>query len=190
MTAVRSLALLSLILLMAMPALAQDRVGFYGDLEASQRELVIPPLVFTEAYLMAHIPSYTEGIYGVEFGTNQWLPLPDSSEGNMSISWHGDTYYLSMPEIVLVAFADPALPDENGNLLLATIHFYPFQVGWPPEHYVIETIGAKWHGDSEPSPRIINFQGMAEYIDGDVFILNPSITSTSESTLSWIKSLY
>ncbi len=190
MSVVKTLLVLSLFTLMAIPANAQDRVGFYGNLEASQTELVTPPLVFTEAYLIAHVPSYPEGIIAVEFGTNQWLPLPDSSEGNLSISWEGHAYYFSMPEVVLVAFDGPVLPDENGNVLLATIQFFPLHAGWPPVHYVIETIGATWDWGTDSSPQIVKIDGTEEYIDGDLFILNPSIVATDANTLSRIKSLY
>ncbi len=190
MSVVKTLLVLSLFTLMVIPANAQDRVGLYGDLEASQTELVTPPLAFTEAYLIAHVPSYPEGIIAVEFGTNQWLPLPDSSEGNLSITWHGRGYYLSPPEVVIVTFTAPALPDENGNVLLATIQFYPHHAGWPPEHYVIETIGATWDWGTDLSPQVVKIDGTEEYIDGDLFILNPSIVATDANTLSRIKLLY
>ncbi len=43
---------------------------------------------------------------------------------------------------------------------------------------------------SQPYPQITYSNDMGEYIDADLFILNPSITSTGESTISRIKSLY
>ncbi len=194
----RSLATLSLITLIAVSATARDRIGLYGDLEASQTELIIPSQVFTEAYLIAHVPSQVEGIRAVVFGTSQWLPWPDPREGFLGISWHGHFYDLSPPERILIGFADPVLPDENGNVLLATISFYPHHPDWPPPQYVIETCGAKWdliwsmgiNWSPGPSPFALSIHGQWLELDSDKFTLNPPATSTSASTLSRIKSLY
>jgi hypothetical protein len=191
-----SLACLCLLLLSTLAGADEDRIGFYADVAGSETEVVIPPGVLVEIYLMAHLPSFPDGIRVAEFAVDNWPGSPGESYGISSVNWTTPLVIGGLDEdYVALGFPDEgAVPDAEGRYLLAVIEIFAISAEWLRCDLRIEVVASRCEICEYEAPVVVVDEGLAmHYVAGDVFFINPSeesATPVEDSAISRVKALY
>ena len=150
---------------------AADRVpADYVGLFASQYGTVCAQDVFYEnhsyVYVRAHVPNFESGIRAVHFRLAN-LPIPPDP-WNMHIAWYGDLQIGDPRSDFAIAWAEPALPDASGNVLLGVISFWTGDAYWIDRPHVIGVEAPA----SQGGILLVDEANRENFVDGSHFTFN------------------
>jgi hypothetical protein len=189
---VRKVLLAALLIAITVCSQAQeweDWIGLYADEGGSDNEIFVLFPESTTAYFVIHAPSFPDGVTAVGFRIPGW-PL-SGSDGFVTLDWFTGIILGNIPEGIAVAPTHPDWPwlmDENGNAVIGTATFQPFNAGWPGMDLELAFLGLPAEDPIQPAFIDINFNTIL--VGGDTFWINPVTTPTALSTFSRLKTLY
>ncbi|MBC8366882.1 hypothetical protein H8E52_05660 [bacterium] len=148
----------------------------------------------TPAYLILHTTGFEIGVVAAAFRVENWPESVGFPWGVALVDWVGDTISSGSIEegitILPVGDSIPWVPDENGNILIATIYFTVLDPDWIGAETIL-SINDDLHDHFDEPVFLSDVDYHIYGMLGDSIFLHTDLwLATATTTFSELKALY